>query len=145
MAKAPQKSSTYLLGIFLIVLLSHPAFPVQEATGSICVAPLPKPIRGPDGSFRSGDPALVCRSLKYSFKMDRRQTVPWPLKESFSITDASLTGRHRVIVLCDNKPVQTFTFEFSEFKDKKVCLFLNDLYWTVQLWPDKQCSWCKCK
>lgn len=95
--------------------------------------------------FRSGDPALVCKSLKYSFKMDRQQAVPWPATKSLRLTEVTLAGRHRIVVLCESRPLQTFTFQFSQFKDKKLCLFLNDLYWTVQLWPDKQCPWCKCK
>ena len=122
-----------------------PAFALQNETGTICVAPLPKVERGPDGSFRAGDPALVCKSMKYSFKMDRQPAVPWPATKSLSLKDVPLAGRHRIVVLCENKPLQTFTFQFSEFKDKKLCLFLNDLYWTVQLWPDKRCPWCKCE
>lgn len=134
-----------VLAVLLLVLLSHPAFPLENETGTICVAPLPRATRGPDGSFRSGDPALVCKSLNYSLKIDRLQAVPWPTMESVTIRNVAVAGRHRVVVLCENKPSQTFTFQFSEFKDKKLCLFFNDLYWTVQLWPDKRCPWCKCK
>jgi hypothetical protein len=56
-----------------------------------------------------------------------------------------LREKHRVMVLCDGKPHQQFTFRFSEFKGGKACLFLNDLYWTAQLWAPKQAPWCKCK
>jgi hypothetical protein len=109
------------------------------------VAPVPKADRAPDGTFRAGDPALVCKSLKYSFKIDRQQAVAWPATKSQSVKDVPLAGRHRIVVLCESKPLQSFTFQFSEFKDNNLCLFLNDLYWTVQLWPNKGCPWCKCK
>jgi hypothetical protein len=130
------------IGIFLIVLLSHSAFPLQETTGSICVAPLPKPV----GSLRGAGPeSVACAADKYAVKIDSRKLISWPVKGSVEITGLDRTGRHRVVVFCGNKPSQTFNFQFSEFNDKKLCLFLNDLYWTVQLWPDKQCPWCKCK
>ena len=130
------------VGIFLIVLLYHSAFPLQDATGSICMAPVPEPA----GSLRvAGPESVVCAPDKYAVKIDSRKLIPWPVKTSATITGLDLTGRHRVVVFCDNKPSQAFNFRFSEFKDKKLCLFFNDLYWTVQLWPDKQCPWCKCK
>jgi hypothetical protein len=50
-----------------------------------------------------------------------------------------------VVVLCNHKPLQSFAFLFSEFKTKELCLFLNDLYRTVQLWESKSAPWCKCK
>ena len=89
----------------------------------------------------------MCAAGKYSLKIDARKSISWPVKASIKITDLDLAARHRVVVLCE-KPRQSFTFQFSDFKnnkDHKLCLFLNDLYWTVQLWPDKGCPWCKCK
>ena len=133
------------IALLLMGLSFSPAFSLPRESGTICVAPLPKPERGPDGMLRAGDPALVCESLKYSFKLDQQQAVPWPATKSLSVKDVSFAGHHRVVVLCGNRPLQSFTFRFSEFKEKKLCLFLNDLYWTVQLWPDKSCPWCKCK
>jgi hypothetical protein len=56
-----------------------------------------------------------------------------------------ISARHRVVVYCDKKPQQSFSFRFSEFKAKRLCLFLNDLYETVQLWEPSQAPWCKCK
>jgi hypothetical protein len=49
------------------------------------------------------------------------------------------------MVLCDGKPKQSFIFSFSAYKGHKLCLFFNDLYWTVQLWDDEKTPWCKCK
>jgi hypothetical protein len=120
--------------------LGHPAFGLE--TGTICVAPLPQPV---DGRRGAGPETVVCDADKYSVKIDLRQPVSWPIKESAKITGLELAAPHRVVVLCDGKSRQSFKFHFSEFKSQKLCLFLNDLYWTVQLWQDKQCPWCKCK
>ena len=89
-------------------------------------------------------PGLYCDSEKVSLKIDT-QTVPSPIRESVKIARLDLTTRHRVVVFCDGKPQQSFSFRFSEFKTSELCLFLNDLYKTAQLWEAKRCPWCKCK
>jgi len=89
-------------------------------------------------------PGLYCDSSKVSLKIDA-QLVPAPIKQSVKIAGLDPAARHRVIVLCGGKPQQSFTFRFSEFKSHDLCLFLNDLYKTAQLWERKQCPWCKCK
>jgi hypothetical protein len=109
------------------------------------MAPVPKSM---NGLSRAGSDTVVCAADKYSMKIDLRKPVSWPINASVKITDLDLEARHRVLVLCGNKPRQSFTFRFSELKNNKnnkLCLFLNDLYWTVQLWPDKECPWCKCR
>jgi hypothetical protein len=57
----------------------------------------------------------------------------------------STTARHRVVIYRAGKAQQSFTFHFADFKSPTPCLFLNDLYWTAQLWESKQAPWCKCK
>ena len=42
------------------------------------------------------------------------------------------------MVLCNGKPQQSFRFRFSEFKTKELCLFINDLYQTAQLWEARK-------
>ena len=106
--------------------------------GSVCIAPAIV------DATRLGDPALYCEAGKYSLKIDG-QVMAWPLKESVKLPGLDLKTRHRVIVFCDHKPQQSFTFRFSDFESPKLCLFLNDLYRTVNLWEDKRCPWCKCK
>jgi hypothetical protein len=117
------------------------ALAVQTESGSICIAPLPKPI---DGRHAAGGSAAWCSSGKYSIKVDAQPAVSWPEKESAKINDVSLSVRHRIVVLCGGKPTQSFTFVFSDYKSRKLCLFFNDLYWTVQLWDAKGSPWCKC-
>ena len=124
--------------LLLIVALIDLNCPAQSETGSLCIAPArfdPK---------NASAPGLYCKAEKFSLKIDA-QVMAWPIKESVGIGGLDLNSRHKVIVMCDHKPQQSFTFRFSEFKTKQPCLFLNDLYRTVQLSESKSAPWCKCK
>jgi len=105
-----------------------PAFSAESEHGSVCVAPVP-----PEPPSTAATEELFCHSGNLSLKIDKQQVIPWPHKESLRIEALDLTQRHRVVVLCDGKPQQSFGFRFSEFKTKRLCLFINDLYQTVQL------------
>jgi hypothetical protein len=123
--------------LLIVALINLNCFAESES-GSLCIAPAffdPK-----NASF----PGLYCEAEKFSLKIDT-QVMAWPIKESVKLAGLDLNTRHRVIVLCDHKPQQSFTFRFSEFKTKQLCLFLNDLYRTVQLSEAKGAPWCKCK
>jgi hypothetical protein len=128
---------TTVLALSLGFLLS-PVSDAQIVQGSVCVAPVP--VESPTTSA----PGLEC-SGNLSLKIDGRKGVPWPHKESLHIEHLDLAQPHRVTVLCDGKPQQSFRFRFSEFKTKALCLFINDLYQTVQLWEARQSPWCKCR
>ena len=121
-----------------ITALAGLALTADPETGSVCVAQLPAK---PDP--RSA-PGLFCSSEKLSLKIDAA-TIEWPIKESVRIDALNTHVKHRVVVLCDGKPQQSFGFSFSDFKTTELCLYLNDLYKTVQLQEIKQCPWCKCK
>jgi hypothetical protein len=123
---------------FTITALAGLALTADPETGSVCVAQVPAK---PDPRSASG---LFCSSEKLSLKIDAT-TIDWPIKESVRIDALNTSVKHRVAVLCDHKPQQSFGFRFSDFKTTELCLFLNDLYKTVQLQEIKQCPWCKCK
>ncbi len=124
----------------LIASLVSPALSAESERGSVCVAPIPK---GPPRT--AATPDLFCGSGKLSLRIDTLQAVPWPNKKSLKIEDLDLNFPHRVVISCDGKPQQSFKFRFSEFKTRELCLFINDLYQTAQLWEPKQAPWCKCK
>jgi len=116
--------------------------PDQEGSGMLCVAPLPTPVCSGEVCF-SGDPCTGRTTL--SLSVDSVKPMPWPRRESMSLTGLDLDASHRVVLLCDGKPNQSFKFRFSELKKNKACLFINDLYGTVQLWEfDRHAPWCKC-
>ena len=124
--------------IIAVLLLCRPLV-AQEKSGAICVAPIPH--RPPS---TAATPELFCRSGNFSLRIDSQNVITWPKDKSISVTGLDLNGSHRVVVLCDGKPHQTFKFRFSEYRVAKACLFLNDLYWTAQLWEPEQAPWCKC-
>ena len=128
---------TIVLAVLIVVLLStvSGAQTVQE---TVCVAPVP--VEPPAFSA----PGLWC-SGSLSLKIDDRKSVPWPHAESLRIEQLDPAQRHRVTVLCDGKSQQSFRFRFSEYKSKDLCLFINDLYQTVQLWESRRSPWCSCR
>jgi hypothetical protein len=117
----------------------------QEDAGLLCVAPFPKPICKGDVCL-SGAQGFSCASGDVSLKVDSRKPVPWPKEQSMSLTGLAIDTPHRVAILCDSKPIQSFKLHFSDFKSNKACLSVNELYGWVQLWElDKHAPWCKCK
>jgi len=122
----------------MLVVILCPALAAEPSKGSLCIAPIQ------EKASPVSAPGLNCDSEKLSFKIDSMADRPWPTRESVRIDDLGLGERHRVVVLCGGKPQQSFRFRFSEYKGPKLCLFINDLYKTAQLWEDKDCPWCKC-
>lgn len=87
----------------------------------------------------------LCGSGELSLKVDDRPIVQWPKKKCVEITGLDAGKRHKVIIYRAGKAQQSFGFRFSDYKSKKPCLFLNNLYWTAQLWESKNAPWCKCR
>jgi hypothetical protein len=122
----------------LTALVVNSVSSAESEFGSVCIAPV---LEKPDP--RSA-PSLFCDSEKLSLKIDAK-AMPWPIKESVRIAALDAAARHAVVILCDGKPQQSFAFRFSEYKASELCLFLNSLYKTAQLWEVKRCPWCNCK
>jgi hypothetical protein len=125
--------------IVAVLLFISMALVGQDISGEICVAPIPH-----EPPSTAGTPELFCKSGNFSFRIDSQKPVAWPKDKSTTVTGLDLKGSHRIVVFCDGKPQQSFKFRLSEYKTGKACLFLNDLYWTTQLWEPKQAPWCKC-
>jgi hypothetical protein len=131
-----------VLAALLLIFLAQPAFSFEKDAGSICVDPLPKPI---EGRRAAGRGSVRCDAEKYSFKIDAQPLRPWPKKEAIKIENVDMAAHHRVTVFCGGKAMESATFHFSEIKTRRLCLFLNDLYWTIQIWEAKSAPWCRCK
>ncbi len=95
----------------LVAILVTSAFSAESESGSVCVAPVPEK---PDKLF-SPDAGIVCKPEKLSLRIDTQPAVSWPLNKSVKINALDSTTRHRVVILCDGKPQQSFTFWFSPF------------------------------
>src|ERR1700680_4740770 len=102
----------------LIAALTQSAFCAESQARSLCVAPLPE-----ENDHRAA-PGLFCDFEKLSVRIDKQQAIPWPLKRSIKIDALDAATRHRVVVFCDGKPQQSFTFSFSEYATSELCLFL---------------------
>jgi hypothetical protein len=126
-----------LISLISLVLLSSVSF-AQSESGAVCVAPNAalKPERCAPG---------LCRGGELSLRLDKGRVIEWPKEKSLEIPNLALETRHRVTIYRAGKPQQSFTFKFSRFKSRRPCLFLNDLYWTAQLWESKEAPWCKCE
>jgi hypothetical protein len=121
----------------LALWFASAAFAFEPA--SVCVAPVP------EKADRFSAPGFFCDPKSLTLRIDKQEPMPWPIKGSLKIDAVDASASHRVVVYCGGKPQQSFRFRFSEFKTKDLCLFLNDLYKTVQLAEAEQCPWCKCK
>jgi hypothetical protein len=108
----------------------------QPPVGAICLRPARiDPERGPMVN--------PCTSGNFSLRIDGGPVKPWSKTQAVRITDLDMAAKHRVTIYGDGKPHQSFAFRFSEFKSTELCLFLNDLYHTAQLWD--RSPLCKCK
>ena len=125
--------------ILSVVILVSPAPSAESGEGSVCISPVPE--KPTDFSA----PGLRCDSSKLSVKINVQQPRAWPIRENVKIDALDVTATHRVVVFCNGKPQQSFKFRFSDYKSRELCLFINDMYKTAQLWESKDSPWCKCK
>ena len=129
--------------VLIITLLLLGMARAQSPVGSVCVAPVPK-------GWKSQAPpsGISCEASKITLSIDGKAARKWPQSTSLLIEDLELTQRHQVVVSCNGKPQQSFRFGFpranSKSNSKKMCLFLNDLYNTVNLWRDET-ALCECQ
>jgi len=122
----------------LIVFLACAALSGQRKPGTVCVAPNPSepPTRiSPGGNY---NPATL------SVKIDKRQPILWPHKESVKIGDLDLAERHLVVLTSDGRRIESFWFRFAEYNSGELCVSF-DGYQRVQLRDTKSSPWCKCK
>jgi hypothetical protein len=124
--------------ILSIVLLLCPTVTAKPEAGTVCIAPnsAEPPTRiSPGGSY---NPATLL------LKIDKREAIHWPHKESLKIQGLDLKERHLVVLISDGKRIQSFWFRFGDFKDVDLCISF-DGYQGVQLQEAKSSPWCKCK
>jgi hypothetical protein len=79
-----------------------------------------------------------------TLKIDKRPPIPWPHKESVKVEDLDVGERHLVVLTSDGKKIQSFWFNFSDYKTTDLCISF-DGYQGVQLGDKKSSPECKCK
>lgn len=116
----------------------QPQLSTEAKSGTICVLPnSPEPPTriSPGGDY---NPSTL------TIAIDSRKAVPWPHKDVVKIEGLDLKDRHLIVLRSDGRPIQSFRFRFSSYKDTKLCVSY-DGYQGVQFGDKYDTDWCKCK
>jgi hypothetical protein len=101
----------------LIALSFAPLSSADPETGVLCVIPDP-----PSSQYY----ATVPFDLKtLMFKIDNGKKIAWPQKTGLKVEGLALSERHLVIVYSWGRPIQSFRFRFTDYKQTELCLLLT--------------------
>jgi hypothetical protein len=117
----------------LIGFLSVPT-PAAPKTGTLCVIP------DPPGCCERVTVPFDLKTLM--FRIDNGNNTQWPQKFGVKIQGLSLAEKHLVVVYSDGKPIQSFRFRFTDYKQTELCL-LFDGYGGPDLRPTNKLCHCK--
>ncbi len=124
----------YAALVFLLGALWTLATSAQTNTGTLCV------ISDPPGCC---DRVTVPFELKtLMFKIDNGNKTPWPQKAGLKVDGLSLGENHVVVVYSRGKPIQSFRFRFTDYKETELCL-LFDGYGGPEMRPKNKSCDCK--
>jgi len=127
-----------MAGSPVLFLLSIGFAVAQPPVGTLCVIPnsTERPARiSPGGDY---DPATL------TFRIDKRQPIPWPHKRMVRIEDLSVADRHLIVLTSNGKRTPSFWFRFPSQEETKLCVYF-DGYQGVDLQSGQSARWCKCK
>ena len=107
----------YAAVVVVIVLLAALPISAEPKTGMLCVIP---------------DPPGCCALLTVPFdlktlmfRIDNGEKTPWPQKMGLKIERLALGGKHLVVVYSGGKPIQSFRFRFTDYKETELCLLFD--------------------
>jgi hypothetical protein len=92
--------------ILSVAILLSPALSAESSAGSVCISPIP------EKPAEISAPGFFCDSAKLSVKIDAQQPIAWPINDNVKIDSLDVTAIHRVVVFCNGKPQQSFSFAF---------------------------------
>ena len=129
----------------VVVILAVTSFGLPTTwagtTGRVCLAAAPTLTAG-QRSLANATGGLP--DVTYSIQINAGQPIELSRDVGRWVEGLDLRQRHLVIVRADGRQIASFHFRFSEDGAPDLCLFMNSLYETWQLWPDKRCPWCRC-
>ncbi len=128
-----------IFAALLIVMAFTPVLSAQPRFGAICVAPNSPT---PPTRFSPGDyfnPATLM------LQIDKRPPIHWPHKDCVKIDRLDPTARHRIMLISDGKPLQSFRFRFSDYKSSTLCLTFDGYGGPRLQEQSRHTPWCKCK
>jgi hypothetical protein len=107
----------YAAVIVLLALLTALPTSAEPKTGMLCVIP------DPPGCC---DRVTIPFDLKtLMFRIDNGNKTPWPQKVGLRVEGLSLGEKHFVVVYSDGKPIQSFRFRFTDYKETELCLLFD--------------------
>ncbi len=125
----------FSVGLIMLLLWGVAVHAQSKAAGSICIAP---PDRPTSGEKTLANPAGGNPISTYSIQVDKMSPVVASNDRPVRISSIATGRKHLVKIIGDGKVVQSFWFNFSQFKTKDLCLFFNSLYETWSLWDGKE-------
>ena len=105
-------ASVVVVGLLLVLPTS-----AEPTTGMLCVIP------DPPGCCKLFTVPFDLKTLM--FRIDDGKKTPWPQKTGFKIEGLSLAEKHLVVVYSGGKPIQSFRFRFTDYKETELCLLFD--------------------
>lgn len=106
----------YVAFILLGLLFACPS-PAEPKTGMLCVIPDP-----PAARYYASVP-FDLKTLM--FRIDDGKKTAWPQRTGFKIEGLNLSKRHLVVVYSWGRPIQSFKFRFTDYKEAELCLLFD--------------------
>jgi hypothetical protein len=124
----------YAAVIVFLGFLSALPTSAEPKTGMLCMIP------DPPGCC---DRVTIPFDLKtLMFRIDNGNKTRWPQKAGLKVEGLSLGEKHLVVVYSEGKPIQSFRFRFTDYKETELCL-LFDGYGGVDLRHMSKLCGCK--
>jgi hypothetical protein len=86
-------------------------------TGMLCVIP------NPPSTQQFANVPFDQKTLM--FRIDNEKKTPWPQQMGSKIEGLSLSETHLVVVYSWGKPIQSFRFRFTDYKETELCLLFD--------------------
>ena len=103
--------------VVFISLLSALPTSAEPKTGMLCVIP------DPPGCCSLVTVPFDLKTLM--FRIDNGKKTPWPQKMGLKLEGLSLAEKHLVVVYSGGKPIQSFRFRFTDYKETELCLLFD--------------------
>ncbi len=107
--------------VVLIGLLSVFPTSAELKTGMLCVIP------DPPGCCTEFINSVPFDLKTLMFRIDNGKKTPWPQKTGSKIEGLSLAEKHLVVVYSGGKPIQSFRFRFTDYKETELCLLFDGI------------------
>jgi hypothetical protein len=89
----------------------------EPETGMLCVIP------NPPSSQQFANVPFDQKTLM--FRIDNGKKTSWPQQTGSKIEGLSLSETHLVVVYSWGKPIQSFRFRFTDYKETELCLLFD--------------------